>query len=74
MRRNLQVLLVVVVDDGQEDGHEDVGVDEEVKDEEDGKDGAGVVRRHPAVMEQDGEKHNFPCLRLQKKRERKKLT
>lgn len=40
MRRHLQVLLVVVVDDSQEDGHEDVGVDQEVKDEKDGKDRA----------------------------------
>lgn len=68
MRRHLQVLLVVVVDDGQEDGHEDVGVDQEVQDEEDGKDGAGVVRRHPAVIQQDGEMHHFLCLRLQKKK------
>ena len=48
----LQILLVVVVDDGQEDGHEDVGVDEDVQDEEDGEDVAVVVRRHPANKKQ----------------------
>lgn len=48
----LQVFLVVVVDDGQEDGHEDVGVDEDVQDEEDGEDEAAVVRRHPAAEKQ----------------------
>lgn len=74
MRRHLQVLLVVVVNDGQEDGHEDVGVDQEVQDEEDGKDGAGVVRWHPTVMEQDREVHHFLCLCLQKKRKRKKSS
>ena len=46
------MFFVVVVDDGQEDGHEDVGVDEDVHDEEDGEDEAGVVRRHPANEEQ----------------------
>lgn len=71
-RRHLQVLLVVVVDDGQEDGHEDVGVHQKVQDEEDGKEGAGVVRWHPAVMEHDGEMHHFLCLRLQKKQEMEK--
>lgn len=48
----LQVFFVVVVDDGQEDGHEDVGVDEDVQDEEDGEAIAGVVRRHPANEKQ----------------------
>lgn len=48
----LQVFLVVVVDDGQEDGHEDVVIDEDVQDEEDGKDEAGVVRWHPANEKQ----------------------
>ena len=43
----LQVFFVVVVHDGQEDGHEDVGVDEDVEDEEDGEEEAGVVCRHP---------------------------
>lgn len=41
------MLLVVVVNDSEEDRHEDVGVDEDVDDEEDSKPGAGVVRRHP---------------------------
>lgn len=72
MRRHLEVLLVVVVDDGEEDGHEDVGVDQEVQNEEDGKEGAGVVRRHPAVMEQDGETHHFLFLPVQKKNSKKK--
>lgn len=47
----LQVFLVIVEHDGQEDGHEDVGVDEDIHDEEDGEHGAGVVRRHPANEE-----------------------
>lgn len=45
--RYLQVLLVVVVNDCEEDRHEDVGVDEDVDDEEESKPGAGIVRRHP---------------------------
>lgn len=48
----LQVFFVVVVDDGQEDGHEDVGVDENIQDEEDGEDKARVVCRHPANEKQ----------------------
>lgn len=43
----LQVLFVVVEDDGQEGRHEDVGVDEDVQDEEEGEEDVGVVRRHP---------------------------
>ena len=42
------MVFVVVVDDGQEHGHEDVVVDEDVQDEEDGEVIAGVVCRHPA--------------------------
>lgn len=72
MRRHLEVLLVVVVDDGEEDGHEDVGVDQEVQNEENGKEGAGVVRRHPAVMQQDGEIHHFLFLPIQKKKKKRK--
>lgn len=48
----LQVFFVVVVNDGQEDGHEDVGVDEDVQDEEDGKARAGIVGRHPVNEKQ----------------------
>lgn len=48
----LQVFFIVVVDDGQEDGHEDVGVDEDIQDEEDGEEEAGIVRRHPAKEKQ----------------------
>lgn len=44
----LQVFLVVVVHDSQEDGHEDVSVDEDVENEEGCEDEAGAVGRHPA--------------------------
>lgn len=45
--RYLQVLLVVVVNDCEEDRHEDVGVDEDVDNKEERKPGAGIVRWHP---------------------------
>lgn len=50
----LQVFFVVVVNNSQEDGHEDVRVDEDVHDEENGENSAGVVCRHPA-----NEKHRI---------------
>lgn len=51
--RYLEVLFVVVVNNSQENGHEDVGVDEDVKNEEDGEPGAGIVRWHPAEEKQE---------------------
>lgn len=45
---NLEVFFVVVVDNSQKDRHEDVGVDEDVHDKEDGKEEARVVCWHPA--------------------------
>lgn len=44
----LQVFFVVVVNNSQEDRHEDVCVDEDVHNEENDENSAGVVRRHPA--------------------------
>lgn len=50
--RYLEVFFVVVEHDSQEDRHEDVRVDEDVKDEEYGENRAGVVGRHPANKKQ----------------------
>lgn len=44
----LQVLLVVVVDDGQENGHEYVRIYDDIDDEEDGKQDAMVIGWHPS--------------------------
>lgn len=56
----LQVLFVIVVNNSQENRHEDVGVDEDVKNEEDGEPGAGIVCWHPAEEKQETSGISFP--------------
>lgn len=46
------MFFVVVEHNSQEDRHEDVRVDEDVQDEEQGKNRVGVVCRHPANEKQ----------------------
>lgn len=49
----LQVFFVVVVDHGQEERHEDVSVDNDEGNEEQGVPGAEVKRWHPREGERD---------------------
>lgn len=52
-RRYLQVFFVVIVDHGQEERHEDVSVDDDEGNEEQGIPGAEVKRWHPREGERD---------------------
>lgn len=52
-RHYLQVFFVVVVDHGQEEGHEDVSVDDDKGNEEQGVPGAEVKCWHPTEDERD---------------------
>lgn len=52
-RHYLQVFFVVVVDHSQEERHEDVSVDDDEGDEEQGVPGAEVKRWHPKEGERD---------------------
>ena len=52
---NLEVLAIVLVDDGEEDGHEDVETDEDVGDEEDHVPGIPVIGWHPGRGEEERE-------------------